>query len=258
VTELETAFGLATSEGSEDIDPATTTAVVLAAGRGERLRPFTDRLPKALIDVRGVPLLDYHLNLLRDAGIRHVVVVVGYLGDSIRDHVGGGEAVGLRVEYVEQGIPRGTGHAVSAALSRVASDPFIVAYSDVYWGLGSAIYRELLADNGPKIVAARVGDGGGYGRLELATWPGRVELRGIREKDGQATPALVNGGLYLLPRALGERLLTLHPSVRGEIELTDAVAELAHWGYAIQVLIAGTWFDVGTPARWSEANGGSP
>ena len=258
MTGLATTFGLRSYDATLELDPATTTAVILAAGRGERLRPFTDRIPKALIDVRGVPLLDYHLNLLHDAGIRHVVVVVGYLADAIRDHVGGGEAAGLEVEYVEQGTPRGTGHAVAAALNRVSSDPFVVAYADVYWGLGSGIYRELLADRGPKIVAAHVEDGGRYGRLELATWPGRVELRAIHEKDGRATPALVNGGLYLLPGALGERLHELLPSIRGEIELTDAVTGLARWGHAIQVLVADTWFDVGTPARWSEANGGGP
>jgi UDP-N-acetylglucosamine diphosphorylase / glucose-1-phosphate thymidylyltransferase / UDP-N-acetylgalactosamine diphosphorylase / glucosamine-1-phosphate N-acetyltransferase / galactosamine-1-phosphate N-acetyltransferase len=239
-------------------DPGTTTAIVLAAGRGERLRPFTDRLPKALVDVRGVPLLDHHLGLLREAGIRHVVLVVGYLAETIRDHVGDGELMGLEVEYVEQENPRGTGDAVAVALDRISSDPFIVAYSDVYWGPNSRIYRDLLVDKTPKLVAARVEDGGGYGRLEIASRPGRIELRAIREKDGFATPALVNGGLYLLPHSVGDMLRGLPVSPRGEIELTDAVTQLTHEGLPVGVLVADTWYDVGTLARWSAANGGVP
>jgi bifunctional UDP-N-acetylglucosamine pyrophosphorylase/glucosamine-1-phosphate N-acetyltransferase len=254
---VATSLGFASRSIPNGLDPEATTAIVLAAGRGERLRPFTDRVPKALVDVRGVPLLDYHLKLLHDAGVRHVVVVVGYLADAIRDHVGDGTRIGMTVEYVEQTLPRGTGHAVSVALDHISSDPFIVAYADVYWGPNSRIYEELLADKSPKLVAAQVEDGGGYGRLEFAARPGRIELRAIREKDGQQTPALVNGGLYLLPRSLGDVLRALPVSPRGEIELTDAVTELAQGGRPVRVLVAETWYDVGTPARWSAANGGA-
>jgi NDP-sugar pyrophosphorylase family protein len=236
--------------------PGATSAIVLAAGRGERLRPFTDRMPKALMDVRGVPLLDYHLKLLRRAGVRHVVVVVGYLADTIRDHVGDGEQLGLEVEYVEQDVPRGTGHAVAVALDRVSSDPFVVAHADVYWGPHSRIYEELLADSNSKLVAAHVDNGGGYGRLECSALSGQIELCAIREKDGHPTPALVNGGLYLLPHAVGDLLHDLAESPRGEIELTDAVTELVRGGRPVRVLVSDIWFDVGTPARWGAANGG--
>ena len=230
------------------------TAVVLAAGRGKRLRPATDRVPKALLEVRGEVLLDYHLRLLREAGVARAVVVVGYLADRIRRHLAARPPPCLSVEVVEQPAPCGTGDAVRCALARTDSDPFLVVYSDVYWGPEATVYADLVGDRTAKIVGARVADGGSFGRLAVVPGTGGPVLRGIREKDGAATPGLVNAGAYLLPRALEVELDRLALSPRGEAELTDAVVSLGR-RRPVRVVVVPSWVDIGTPDRWAEANG---
>jgi len=90
-------------------------AVVLAAGVGSRLRPFTNLLPKTLLPIRGTPVLETLLRGLGQIGIREVCVVVGHLGDRVRTFAGDGGAFGVRVSYLEQAEPRGTGHALLQA-----------------------------------------------------------------------------------------------------------------------------------------------
>ena len=74
-------------------------AMILAAGRGERLRPITDSVPKALVEVRGEVLVDRHLRMLAEAGAQTVVINLGWLGDQIVEHVGSGEKFGVQVVY---------------------------------------------------------------------------------------------------------------------------------------------------------------
>lgn len=242
------------SSASGRFDPAGVTAVLLAAGRGERLRPLTDTIPKALVTVHGEPLVDYHLRLLRDAGIQDVVLVIGYHGDEVRARVGRGDRFGLRVRYVEQDPPRGTGDAVLHALGSVRSDPFLVAYSDVYWGPEPTIYPELLADPYPKLAAGQVADASPFGRVEaLREGPGLWLIR-LREKDGSRTAGLVNAGAYLLPHRVGELLAQLPLSIRGEVELTDALTRYVAEGGRIRVYLAQQWSDLGTLERLTEAN----
>ncbi|MFW5954430.1 MAG: N-acetylmuramate alpha-1-phosphate uridylyltransferase MurU [Guyparkeria sp.] len=82
---------------------STVTAMILAAGRGERLRPLTDHTPKPLIDVGGRPLIEYHLDRLAAAGIERVVINLAHLGERIRAHLGDGRRWGLSIEYSAEG-----------------------------------------------------------------------------------------------------------------------------------------------------------
>ena len=107
-------------------------AMILAAGRGERLRPLTDDLPKALVDVGGRTLLERHLDRLAAAGIVDVVINLGWLGEQIVDRVGDGSAYGLRVEYSdEQDDVLETGGGVHNALPLLGDNPFLVVNADV-------------------------------------------------------------------------------------------------------------------------------
>ena len=86
--------------------------IIFCAGRGKRLQPLTDSLPKALVPVLGVPLLDHHLSDLSSVGVRRVICVTGYKGSQIHDHVRSGHAFGLSVEFAHQVDLRGTGDAL--------------------------------------------------------------------------------------------------------------------------------------------------
>jgi len=107
-------------------------AMLLAAGRGERLRPLTDTLPKCLVEVRGRSLLEHHLKRLRDDGITSVVINLGWLGEQIVERVGSGRRYGLEVIYSQEGDNvLETGGGIHKALPLLGSQPFLVVNADI-------------------------------------------------------------------------------------------------------------------------------
>lgn len=108
-------------------------AMILAAGRGERLRPLTDNIPKALIEVCGQRLLERHLRTLRNAGVDDVVINLGWLGEQIVERVGSGASYGLNVVYSQEGDNvLETGGGIQRALPMLGAEPFLVVNADVY------------------------------------------------------------------------------------------------------------------------------
>lgn len=110
------------------------TCLILAGGVGSRMRPLTDAIPKALVPVAGEPFIDLQLRWLRDGGVSHVVMSLGYRGALLRTHVGDGSQMGMSVTYVDEGERRlGTGGAVRLAVDEGAvGDAFFVLYGDSY------------------------------------------------------------------------------------------------------------------------------
>ena len=114
-------------------------AMVLAAGRGERLRPLTDHAPKPMLVVRGKPLVVWHLEALARAGVREAVINLSWLGDSIRDAVGSGEQFGLKVQYSEESAGAlEVGGGIYRALPLLGAAPFIVVNGDTFTDLDFA------------------------------------------------------------------------------------------------------------------------
>lgn len=110
-----------------------TSALLLCAGRGERLRPLTDTLPKPLVEVGGETLVGRHLRSLAAAGVTRVVINLGWLGDRIVEHVGDGARFGLRVIYSPEGYPTlDTGGAIARALPLLDDAPFWAVNADIY------------------------------------------------------------------------------------------------------------------------------
>lgn len=108
-------------------------AMILAAGRGERMRPLTDRLPKPLIPVRGRPLIEHHLERLAAAGIERVVINLAWLGSLIRDALGDGARFGVRISYSEEApLALETGGGIYRALKTLGPGAFLVVNGDVY------------------------------------------------------------------------------------------------------------------------------
>ncbi len=124
-------------------DITDVPVVILAGGLATRLRPITETIPKALVDVAGEPFLDHQLRLLHEQGVRRVVMCIGYLGEMIVDHAGDGRRYGLSIDYSLDG-PRllGTGGALRRAVELI-SDPCFILYGDSYL---TCDYRAVLAD----------------------------------------------------------------------------------------------------------------
>ena len=132
--------------------------MILAAGRGERMRPLSDAMPKPLLEVGGYRLVEYHLAALVKAGIRDVVVNLSWLGDRIRDALGNGKSYGLSITYSPEGpTPLGTGGGIHHALPLLGADPFLLVNGDVWIDLpfedlrrpGGSFAHLVLVENPP-------------------------------------------------------------------------------------------------------------
>src|SRR5262249_48388477 len=117
-------------------------AVILAAGRGTRMRELTAELPKPMIEVRGKPVLQHIVEGLRDAGIRELLIVVGYRADAVQDFFGDGSRYKVTIQYETQTMLDGTGRVVELARDFVGSRPFILAYGDIL--VDPVNYRHLV------------------------------------------------------------------------------------------------------------------
>ena len=108
-------------------------AMILAAGRGERLRPLTDKTPKPLLEVQGKPLIVHHLERLRDAGITHIVINTSWLAEQLQHKLGDGSTWGVHIQYSYEGPePLETGGGIFKALPLLGRDPFLVVNGDIH------------------------------------------------------------------------------------------------------------------------------
>lgn len=107
-------------------------AMILAAGRGERLRPLSDSLPKALVEAGGKPLIAWHVERLAAAGCRDAVINVSHLGERIVERIGDGSRYGLRISYSREPRPLETAGGIARALGLLGTEPFLLLNADVY------------------------------------------------------------------------------------------------------------------------------
>lgn len=173
-------------------------AVILAGGRGTRLAPLTLTRPKPMIEFHGRPFLEYLIEMLRDQGIRRVLLLLGYLPEVVRDHFGDGSRFGVAIDYAVSDVDDDTGRRLKLAQDRI--DPeFLLLYCDNYWPLryddlwASHLARGRLA----QVVVYRNRDGYTRSNLRVGTG-GLVE---VYDKSRQ-TPGLegVDIGFFLLKR----------------------------------------------------------
>lgn len=212
---------------------AAKTAMILAAGRGERMRPLTDERPKPLLEAGGRALIEWQLASLVEAGIGRVVINLGWLGEQIRDALGDGSRFGLQISYSEEGYPPlETGGGIFAALPHLGSGPFLVVNADV-WSelpLGSL---HCPADSLAHLVMVPNPDHnpGGDFRLE-----GGTVVAGGRGAMTYSGIGLYRPGLFEACRP-------------GRFPLAPLLHDAIGAGRVTGQLYAGPWIDVGDPAR---------
>jgi dTDP-glucose pyrophosphorylase len=236
-------------------------AVLLAAGRGTRMREMTAKLPKPMLEVRGKPVLQHILEGLRDAGIREFFTIVGYQADVVREFFGNGSRYNVAIQYATQIAQDGTGRVVDLARDFVGSRPFILAYGDIL--VDAANYKRVanLGDDMEAIISVTRGEDVSKGGAVFVN--DEMELVDIREKCdswsglSQGATPFYNAGLYAFRPSIFEFTAKLKPSSRGEYELTDAIRELAHSGKRVKVLeLTGEWADVRDPEVLARLNAG--
>ncbi len=230
-------------------------AVVLAAGRGTRMRELTVDLPKPMIEVRGKSVLQHIVEGLRDAGVFRFVIIVGYHAEMIRNFFGDGRRHNVDIEYIKQTVQDGTGRVVALARDFTGGSPFILSYGDIL--ISPENYRRVvdLPNDCEAIVTVTRGEDVSKGGAVFVNE--RMELVDLREKPkpGEPTSSWYNAGLYAFRPSIFQFIAKLKPSPRGEYELTDAVRDLAHSGKKIQALeLAGEWADVRDPEVLAKLN----
>jgi len=214
-------------------------AVILAAGKGERLRPLTDYKPKAMLPICNKPLLDYHIEALESNGIDDIAIVVNYLEEEIRKHLKEKDLKFYRDEKIS-----GTASALLAARNFI-DDEFILLYGDIFF---DAPISEVL-ENRNSMAVFFVEDVSSYG--EVIIEEGRVI--GIKEKSGKGS-GFVNAGIYHLDPSIVEFLEKTDRSERGEFELTDSIMMLSERKGVKAVKLDGFWKDIGYPWDYIDAN----
>jgi dTDP-glucose pyrophosphorylase len=232
-----------------------THAVLLAAGRGTRMKELTNELPKPMLEVRGKPILRHIVEGLRDAGIQRVQIVVGYRADVVRDYFGDGSAFGVSIEYATQVVQDGTGKVVELAREFVGTSPFILSYGDILIEPGN--YRRLVDLQGAEAIISVKHNPGEIAKGGAVFVNDQFEMTDLREKPGPGEPTSpwYNAGVYTFRPSIFEFTARLQKSPRGEYELTDAIRNLAQSGRKVQAFeLAGDWADVRDPEVLTQLN----
>lgn len=222
-------------------------ALILAAGRGTRLEPLTETQPKVMLPLAGKPLLQHVIEAVREAGIRDITLVVGYMGGDIKAHFGDGSELGVKLSYAEQKQRLGTAHAIAQVKF---NEDFLVLNGDTVPS-SRDIALLLKEHRGTATMGLRrVEDARGYGVVTLGTGS-RVER--IVEKPAHPESNLINAGIYVFSPEVYEAIEHTPLSPRGEYEITTTLELLLDRGIR-GVLLRGRWLDIGTPWHYLEAN----
>lgn len=230
-------------------------ALVLAAGKGKRLRLFTRAKPKPLIGIVGEPVLGYAIRKSLFCGLKEIVFVVGYEASQVVEYIREEEATkGFEATIIEQREQLGTGHAVKLAKEEIGREEFLLLYGDLYFG--DDVLPWLLRahrNSGLRctMTLVEVGDAGSFGVVEV---DGEM-VSSIMEKPGINKKGLINAGIYAFSPRLFEELDTLERSTRGEYEVTDAINRLSKTMEVGYIRIpSDIWVDIGRPWDVLDAN----
>ncbi|PYI41408.1 MAG: nucleotidyl transferase [Verrucomicrobia bacterium] len=230
-------------------------AVILAAGRGTRMRELTAVVPKPMIVVRGKPVLQHIIEGLRDAGIRELLVIVGYHADTVQNFFGDGSRDDVSIQYATQTVQDGTGRVLDLARNFVGDSPFILSYGDIL--VDPANYKRVidLGKDVEGVVTVTRGEDVTKGGAVFVN--DQMELVDLREKSqpGEVKSPWYNAGLYAFRPSIFEFTVKLKPSPRGEYELTDAIRGLAQSRKKVKALeLMGEWADVRDPEILAKLN----
>lgn len=233
---------------SKQFAPKVRRALILAGGKGLKMRPFTYEMPKALIPLNGRPVLEHIIESLRRYDIRELVISIGYQGQKIKQHFGDGSKYGVRITYLDQGRSEtGTAQPVLQAKKFFNNQPFVVYYGDVLANIDLADMIDYHLSTNALVTMALTSVN------RSSDW-GVVRVQGskvyslLEKPDHRKNLShLINAGIYIFEPKVFEYLVS---AKRLESEVFTKLVER---GKLAGYLFAGQWFDVGNPASYEQA-----
>ncbi|MFC1606323.1 NDP-sugar synthase [Candidatus Latescibacterota bacterium] len=225
-------------------------SVILAAGKGTRMKEITRDIPKPMIPINGKPLLQHIITSVKSAGVTEVGIVVGYKQSIVQDYFGDGSSNGIRITYIEQKDQNGTGAALGLAHEFIGKEPFFFTFGDVITPIEN--YRNMAEYFDIHVCDALLG-------LNTVDDPYRGAAVYIDENNtivkmvekppkGTSTSNLNNAGIMVLSADIFHYTPRLQLSARGEYELTDVFGMIREDNRALKgYVLSGYWKDVGTP-----------
>jgi len=230
------------------------------------MKQLTADLPKPMIPVGGVPVLERIVTGLTRAGVREFLIVTGYKAEVIRSHFGAGRRWGITIRYVQQEVQDGTGRVVELARKFAGREAFLLGYGDILVRASAyaKVLREWVRRPVDGLLTVVVGEDPGKGAIavfdrqfhlqELIEKPSKIEIRKLRRNLRNFKP-WYNAGIYVFTPRIFEYTARLEKSPRGEYELTDALRQMARDGLKLRgVPISGGWWDVRDPAVLAEVD----
>lgn len=222
-------------------------ALLLVGGLGKRLRPVVSSVPKPLAQVGDNSFLDLLVEQLRRQGIRNIVMCTGYLGEQIESEFGNGESRDVSIEYSRELTPMGTGGAVKLADSFLGgAKEFLVMNGDSFIEVEFSRLIQFHRSHGgiATLAVSHAGDSARFGTVHSDE---RGRVLGFVEKTGQATPGVINAGVYVFNRALMHYI----PEGQSSLEREVFPRVLDNGVYALEQ--PGMFIDIGTPEDYALA-----
>jgi bifunctional UDP-N-acetylglucosamine pyrophosphorylase/glucosamine-1-phosphate N-acetyltransferase len=234
-------------------------AVILAAGKGKRLRPITATRPKPMIPISGKPLLEHNILGLKKAGVKEILLIVGYKRENIEEYFGNGNKYDVKIEYITQQEYLGTAHATGYAKDFIKNESFLLLYGDILvddtvFVRIIKIFEESKIDG--LISLIKVQNPHDYGIISLDN---NKFVTKITEKPSPELNLgnLANAGIYLFTPQIFQAIDKTQKSIRNEYEFTDSMQILINdlkgkiIGFEIESLF---WSDIGLPWQLLDAN----
>jgi len=233
----------------KSLKPKVEKAVILAGGKGVRLRPLTLEVPKPLITVKGKPVLEHTIELLKKSQIYDLVVCLGDLGDLIIKHFGDGSAFGVRISYSQESRALGTAGALKFAQPLIGKSPFLLVHGDVLSDidLGHLIEYHQQNEGLMTMSLTSVGNPREYGMVKLQGAKVTGFLQGKNKNHNLSF--LINCGIYVVEPEVFYLIPEKQKSMIEEIVLPKLIAKDKLVGFSFQ----GKWFDLTSAKEYEQA-----